>query len=56
MSAAFEAFRRESQQSSNLTALVLGSGMGSVTGRITPRAAVPFGDVPGLVPPTVAGH
>jgi purine-nucleoside phosphorylase len=56
MSAAFEAFRRESQQFSNLTALVLGSGMGSVTGRITPRAAVPFGDVPGLVPPTVAGH
>jgi purine-nucleoside phosphorylase len=56
MSAAFEAFRREAQQHSGLTALVLGSGMGSVTGRITPRAAVPFGDVPGLVPPTVAGH
>src|SRR5205823_3056626 len=39
-----------------LTALVLGSGMAPVTGRITQRAAVPFGDVPGLVPPTVAGH
>ena len=36
--------------------MVLGSGMGSVTDRITPRAAVPFGEVPGLVPPSVAGH
>jgi len=30
--------------------------MGPVTGRITQRAAVAFGDVPGLVPPSVAGH
>lgn len=30
--------------------------MGSVTNRITPRAIVSFADVPGLVPPTVAGH
>jgi purine-nucleoside phosphorylase len=39
-----------------LIALVLGSGMAPVTQRIRPRAAVSFGDVPGLVPPTVAGH
>ncbi len=37
-------------------ALVLGSGMAPVTQRIQPRAALPFADVPGLVPPTVAGH
>src|SRR5438045_9402570 len=63
MAAAFEAFRAEVNKASEeasplarLVALVLGSGMGAVTYRITPRAAVPFGDVPGLVPPTVAGH
>src|SRR5215211_8705907 len=61
MAAAFEAFRSVVHEASRanparLVALVLGSGMGPVTGRITHRAAVPFGDVPGLVPPTVAGH
>jgi purine-nucleoside phosphorylase len=56
MSAAFEALREETRDVSGLTALVLGSGMGSVTDRITPRKVVSFGDVPGLVPPTVAGH
>jgi len=56
MSAAFEALRNESRRLSNLTAMVLGSGMGSVTDRITPRVAVPFNDVPGLEPTTVAGH
>jgi purine-nucleoside phosphorylase len=56
MSAAFEAFCKETRELANLTALVLGSGMGSVTDRITPRKAISFGDVPGLVPPTVAGH
>jgi purine-nucleoside phosphorylase len=66
MSAAFETFRKEVNKTSRetqemgrparLVALVLGSGMGAVTDRINPRAAVSFGDVPGLVPPTVAGH
>jgi purine-nucleoside phosphorylase len=56
MSAAFEAFRQQARQTTELTALILGSGMGSVTDRITPRSVVGFGDVPGLVPPTVAGH
>jgi purine-nucleoside phosphorylase len=61
MSAAFEAFRESVAEASRanparLVALVLGSGMGPVTGRITQRTAVAFGDVPGLVPPTVAGH
>jgi purine-nucleoside phosphorylase len=39
-----------------LVALVLGSGMAPVSQRIRPRAAVGFGDVPGLVPPTIVGH
>src|SRR3954452_3904894 len=61
MSDAFEAFREAVAEASRtnparLVALVLGSGMGAGTGRITQRAAVPFGAVPGLVPPTVAGH
>src|SRR5215207_1498871 len=61
MSAAFEAFRAVVAEASRdtparLVALVLGSGMGPVTGQITHRAAVPFCDVPGLVPPSVAGH
>jgi purine-nucleoside phosphorylase len=61
MSAAFEEFRKTVSEASGghparLVALVLGSGMGSVTDRITKRTAVAFGEVPGLVPPTVAGH
>jgi len=57
MPAAFDAFRSAITRSDqSLTAIVLGSGMGPVIDRIAPRAAVAFGDVPGLVPPTVAGH
>jgi purine-nucleoside phosphorylase len=37
-------------------ALILGSGMAPVLDRVQSRAAVSFADVPGLVPPTVAGH
>jgi purine-nucleoside phosphorylase len=48
--------QRERPVFRGLTALVLGSGMSSVIDRITPRATIPFADVPGLVPPTVAGH
>jgi purine-nucleoside phosphorylase len=56
MSAAFEALFNETKNIASLTALVLGSGMGAVTGRIAAQLVVDFGDVPGLVPPTVAGH
>ena len=55
MSAAFDTFRA-AVKSSELLALVLGSGMAPVLNAIQPRAAVGFADVPGLVPPTVAGH
>src|SRR5436305_4978385 len=63
MGAAFEAFHAAVSEvtvgltpPARLVALVLGSGMAPVSVRIRPRAAVAFGDVPGLVPPTVAGH
>src|SRR2546423_15075699 len=62
-SAAFAAFRTAVAEvtggltpPARLVALVLGSGMAPVSQRIRPWAAVAFGDVPGLVPPTVAGH
>jgi purine-nucleoside phosphorylase len=37
-------------------AVVLGSGLAGVTSAFRETASVPFGDVPGLVPPTVHGH
>lgn len=37
-------------------AIVLGSGLGGVPHRFEEIAAVPFGDVPGLVAPSVQGH
>src|SRR5262245_45997627 len=57
MSAAFDEIRAAIAPSEkHFVALVLGSGMAPVMDRISPRSAVSFGDVPGLVPPTVAGH
>ena len=37
-------------------ALVLGSGLGDLAERLTDAVAVPFGGIPGLAAPTVAGH
>src|SRR5262245_36645308 len=37
-------------------AFVLGSGLGSIIDRITPKGCVGFADLPGMVAPTVAGH
>src|SRR2546421_1607437 len=37
-------------------AVVLGSGLAGVTADFRERSSVPFGDIPGLVPPTVQGH
>src|SRR6476661_6862626 len=50
------AFREQAVAARPVAALVLGSGMAPVVGRIAARAAVGFADVPGLVAPTVAGH
>jgi purine-nucleoside phosphorylase len=56
---AFDAFRSSVvglSPGGDLVALVLGSGMAPVVDRIQQLASVAFGDVPSLVPPTVAGH
>jgi purine-nucleoside phosphorylase len=36
--------------------VVFGSGLADAASPFTPTASIPFADVPGLVPPTVAGH
>ena len=38
------------------TAIVLGSGLTGVTDEFIESATVHYGDIPGLVPPTIAGH
>lgn len=53
---AFAAFTRSVAALAPRTAVVLGSGLGGATAAFAERAAVPFGDVPGLVPPSVHGH
>ncbi len=38
------------------TAIILGSGLGGLADKITDSLAVPFGQIPGLVTSTAAGH
>jgi purine-nucleoside phosphorylase len=52
----FAAFARTVSQLAPRTAVVLGSGLAGATAAFAERASVGFGDVPGLVPPTVHGH
>src|SRR5262249_16656260 len=44
------------RQAPPFAAVVLGSGMGPVTDRLTGVRSVPFAEVPGMAAPTVAGH
>lgn len=53
---AFGEFARAAAQVKPRTAVVLGSGLAGATSAFVERASVAFGDVPGLVPPTVHGH
>ncbi|HEX3150211.1 MAG TPA: purine-nucleoside phosphorylase [Gemmataceae bacterium] len=53
---AFDAFTAAVQAHRPRVAVVLGSGLGSVPQRFVEAAAVPFGEVPGLVAPSVHGH
>jgi len=53
---AFAAFARTVRSLGPRTAVVLGSGLAGATAAFTERAAVDFGSVPGLVPPSVQGH
>jgi purine-nucleoside phosphorylase len=53
---AFGEFARAAAHLKPRTAVVLGSGLAGATSAFAERASVGFGDVPGLVPPTVHGH
>lgn len=53
---AFDAFARTAASLAPRTAVVLGSGLAGATAAFVERASVGFGDIPGLVPPTVHGH
>ncbi len=52
----FAAFARTAAALAPRTAVVLGSGLAGATRAFAERASVGFGDIPGLVPPTVHGH
>jgi purine-nucleoside phosphorylase len=53
---AFDHFTAAVQSVAPRAAVVLGSGLADVAKAFHPTAAVGYADVPGLVPPTVAGH
>jgi purine-nucleoside phosphorylase len=53
---AFAAFARTARSLAPRTAVVLGSGLAGATSTFVEHASVGFGDLPGLVPPTVHGH
>jgi purine-nucleoside phosphorylase len=52
----FDAFARTVAALAPRTAIVLGSGLSEAAAAFRAHASVGFGDVPGLVPPTVRGH
>ncbi|MBP3960791.1 purine-nucleoside phosphorylase [Gemmata sp. G18] len=54
--AAFAEFARAVRARSPRTAVVLGSGLGGAATAFVPHASIGFGDIPGLVPPSVQGH
>jgi purine-nucleoside phosphorylase len=52
----FDTFRRAVEATAPRAAVVLGSGLADAAAAFTATASVPYAAVPGLVPPTVAGH
>jgi purine-nucleoside phosphorylase len=56
MSAAFAHFSEAAKALTPRAAVVLGSGLGGVTADFREHVSIPFGDIPGIVPPTVHGH
>jgi purine-nucleoside phosphorylase len=52
----FDAFAATVREHQPRVAVVLGSGLGAVPHRFEEIATVPFGEVPGLVAPSVHGH
>jgi len=53
---AFDDFATAVRSAAPRSAVVLGSGLTGVASHFKTTATLSFGDVPGLVPPTVAGH
>ncbi len=53
---AFDDFRAAADAVKPRTAVVLGSGLAGVAADFTPTMALNYADIPGLVPPSVAGH
>lgn len=52
----FDEFRAAVGEVSPRAAVVFGSGLASAATDFVPRASIAVADVPGLAPPTVAGH
>jgi purine-nucleoside phosphorylase len=52
----FAAFAKAARAARPVAAIVLGSGMGHVAGRVRGTCSVPFAEVPDLPPAAVAGH
>ena len=53
---AFDTFDVAVRSHAPCTAVVLGSGLGTVPNRFAELASISFGDVPGLVAPSIHGH
>ena len=56
MATAFAPFAQLVHRLAPRTALVVGSGLTSGTREFRELASIRFGDIPGLVPPTISGH
>lgn len=56
MSHSFQDFTECVRAAAPESALVLGSGLGGATDHLRVLASIAYADIPGLVPPTVAGH
>ena len=52
----FDQFREAVASVAPRAAVVFGSGLSDASSPFVASASIPFADVPGLVPPTVAGH
>jgi purine-nucleoside phosphorylase len=52
----FETFQLACQTAKPRTAIVLGSGLTGVSRGFVESQSLSFADIPGLVPPTIAGH
>lgn len=56
MTTPFDHFREAVASIAPRAAVVFGSGLAGAASPFVATASIPFADVPGLVPPTVAGH